>query len=214
MIKNYLLMALAIAILILVSCNGGKSTNKENTSELANKDSIEITTLVRQVYKWHMTENLNDFPYEYEKPGDTIFVGIDWYEYNRNIEKFKKTNYFTDDFLASHKVIATNIDSSMKKADIKWRNINDGIPLWDTDADDWCGCQDFPDNYWEIITLDSLKVLNNFASFNWTWDKEPSDYPHHYKMTAKKIGDNWKINSLEGFKYYGSVKFYDKLMND
>jgi hypothetical protein len=32
-------------------------------------------------------------------------------------------------------------------------------------------------------------------------------------MTAKKIGNSWKINSMEGFKYYGSVDSYDKMMN-
>jgi hypothetical protein len=181
---------------------------------MVNKDSTELTTLVRQVYKWHNTNHLIDFPYKYEVPGDTIFIGIDWDNYNKNIEKFEKTNYFTDEFLSSHKNIASIIDSSMKKADLKWRNINEGIPLWETDADDWCGCQDYPDNYWDNLTLDSLHIENNFAIFNWTWDKASTDYPHQYKMTAKKIGENWKINSLEGFKYYGSVEYYDKMMKE
>lgn len=208
-------MTLASVIILLIGCNGADNQiNKLNATDKEKKDSVELTNLVRQVYKWHMTNSFIDFPYKYEKPADTIFVGIDWEIYNKNAEALKNTIFFTEDFLLSHKTIALNIDSSMKRADIKWRNINDGIPLWDTEADDWCGCQDFPDNYWQLITLDSLQIVNNSASFYWTWDKGPSDYTFHYKMTAKKIGDIWKINSMEGFKYYGSVESYDKMINE
>lgn len=219
MIKPDFLILLVLTILLLTSCNDANNgtnnqTNKDNITAITNKDSVELTTLVRKVYGWHMTKHITDFPYKYKKPGDTIFIGIDWEAYDKNIETFKRTNYFTDDFFSFHKTIASNIDSSMKKADIKWRNINDGIPLWDTGADDWCGCQDYPDNYWNILTLDNIRIVKNFASFNWTWDKGPTDYPHQYKMTAKKIGDSWKINSLEGFKHYGSVDHYDKMLKE
>jgi hypothetical protein len=207
-------MLLVAITTLLISCNGSNKGANEQMKNDIHKDSIELTTLVRQVYKWHMTKHLNDFPYKYEKPSDTIFIGIDWNAYNKNIEVFKKTNYFTDDFLSFHKTIALNLDSSIKKAGIKWRNINDGIPFWDTDADDWCGCQDYPDNYWDILTLDSLQIENNFASFYWTWDKKPSSSPYEYKMTAKKIGDKWRINSIDGFKYYGNVEYYDKMMKE
>jgi hypothetical protein len=33
-------------------------------------------------------------------------------------------------------------------------------------------------------------------------------------MTAKKLDNNWKIESIEGFDYYGSVEHYDKLMKE
>ena len=206
-------------ITLMISCasSGDKHSNqsaRQKTIDQSTNDSIQLTSLVRQVYQWHMTMRLNDFPYKYEKQSDSIFTGIDWDNYNKNIETFKKTKFFTDEFLSNHRTIASNIDSSMKKADIKWRNINDGIPLWDTDADDWCGCQDYPDNYWEFLILDSLKIENNLASFYWTWDIKQRADSHKYKMTAKKVDDKWMINSMEGFKYYGSVEYYDKIMND
>lgn len=213
MIKTNFLLMITSVIVLLTSCNGiNNPKNKKNADEIA-KDSIELTKLVRQVYKWHMTEQLSDFPYKYVRPADTIFVGIDWEAYNKNIENFKKTRFFTDDFLLFHKTIALNLDSSIKKADIKWRNINDGIPLWDTNSDDWCSCQDYPDKYWDLLTLDSIRIEKNIASFNWTWGKGSLEDTHPYKMTAKKIGEGWKINSMEGFKYYGNVAFYDKIMN-
>ena len=67
---------------------------KSEQEKIINTDSIELTTLTRRVYKWHITESLDDFPYKYDKDQDTIFVGIDWSKYNDNIKLFKKTNFF------------------------------------------------------------------------------------------------------------------------
>ncbi|MFT6967039.1 MAG: hypothetical protein ACJAT1_002265 [Marivirga sp.] len=41
----------------------------------------------------------------------------------------------------------------MRKADVKWRNIHDEIPIWSSDTDVWCGCQDYPDEYWNLLTI-------------------------------------------------------------
>jgi hypothetical protein len=165
MIKTNFFVILASVITFLTGCNGiNNQINRENEAAIANKDSVEITSLVRQVYKWHMTKHLTDFPYKYEEPADTIFIGIDWDAYDKNVKDFRKTNYFTNDFLLFHKSIASNIDSSIRKADIKWRNANDGIPLWETEADDWCGCQDYPENYWDTLTLDSLRIIKTLQA--------------------------------------------------
>lgn len=202
------------AIIILVSCSE-KSEKKlianENINNTKNNDSIEITKLIREVYEWHETNDIDDFPYKYDEIQDTIFIGIDWKKYQVNIINFKEKNFFSNEFLKKHKEIASTIDSSIKKADIKWRNINDGIPLWETGANDWCGCQDYPDNYWKLLTIDSLNVKENFANFIWTWDKE---YSHTYKVTVIKEGGKWKINSLDGFKNFYKIDDYDKMMKN
>lgn len=212
--KKLNLFIFYVAIILLISCNE-KSEKKlianENINITKNNDSIEITKLIREVYEWHETNGIDDFPYKYDEIQDTIFIGIDWKKYQDNIINFKEKNFFSNDFLKQHKEIASTIDSSIKKADIKWRNINDGIPIWETGADDWCGCQDYPDNYWKLLTIDSLNVKENFANFIWTWDKE---YSHTYKVTVKKEGGKWKINSLDGFKYFYKIDDYDKMMKN
>ncbi|MBK0403151.1 hypothetical protein I5M27_09155 [Adhaeribacter sp. BT258] len=190
---------------------------KKTFSTSTTKESMELTSLVREVYEWHAAKRIGDFPYKFRKQNDSIFTGLDWEKYNKNIEEFRKTGFFTDKFLFNHKAIAITIDSSIRKSDITWRNIRDGIPIWDTGADDWCVCQDYPDNsdnYWELITIDSLNIKNSTASFYWTWDKEPSPEQHKVRVTAVKSGDKWRINSLEGFKYFGSVADYDKVMKN
>jgi hypothetical protein len=186
--------------------------NATDSSKTTTKDSIELTILVRKVYNWHETKFLEDFPYKHQN--DTIFTGIDWEEYNKNIKLHKNTNLFTDEFFRRHKSIAKIIDNSIKKAGIEWRNSNDGIPLWHSNADDWCACQDNPDDYWKILTIDSLKINNNLASFIWTWDKKDVKDKHEYLVTAKKINNVWKINSLEWQNHNYSVEEFDKMMND
>lgn len=211
--KKLNLLLFCLTFILLVSCNE-KSEKKliviENES--ANKkniDSIELTKLIRQVYEWHNTKPIDDFPYEYDEKQDSIFVGIDWDKYQKNIKLFKQTNYFSNDFLKRHNEIAKTLDSSIKKADRTWRNINDGMPLWETGADNWCGCQDYNEKYWKTIVIDSLNINKSNANFKWSLDKYSS---HSYKVTAKKENGKWKINKLDGFKYFYSVEEYDKMM--
>lgn len=206
---KYYSIVLTLSMAFLISCSNLNKKNtkpieKEKPSKSFNADSLKLTNLIREAYQWHMKKYLDEFPYKFEKKSDSIFTGIDWDKYNQNMVLFKKTNYFTNEFLEQHKSIALRIDKSIKKASIKWRNINDGITIWDSEAEDWCNCQDYPDKFWETLLIDSLKIKNSFASFNLNW-KIPSKYESmNYKITAKKEGKQWKINSLEGYKYYTS----------
>ncbi|MBN8642000.1 MAG: hypothetical protein J0L86_09340 [Flavobacteriales bacterium] len=213
--KKLNLFFYCLTIIVIISCNykeEKKLTVNENTSgKQINTDSIELTKLIKQVYKWHNEKTLEDFPYKYHEKQDSIFVGIDWDKYQDNIEYFKQTKFFSKEFLKKHKDIATALDTSIKRADISWRNINDGIPIWETGADNWCGCQDYPEKYWTMLTIDSLIINGNFADFIWTWDKSSS---HNYKVIAKKEDGTWKINSLDGFKHFYTVEEYDKIMKD
>jgi hypothetical protein len=192
-----------------------KTVEKSNNQTQTNIDSAKLTTLVRKIYEWHEARYHNpSFPLKYNSPSDSIFIGVDWKAYNRDNEAFKRTNFFSNDFLLKHRAIAMTIDSSIKQASVEWRNGNDGIPLWDTDSDDWCGCQDSPDNYWKRITISNLKFSDNKVVFDWTWDKgDGIDPPFKYEMKAKKVNGIWKISYMEGFKYYGTVIDYQKMMS-
>lgn len=204
-----------LAIISLFGCKENSENNlisNESTNfSQSDVDSTELTILIRNVYNWHENNELEDFPYKYKEGQDSIFIGIDWDKYQNNIENFEKTNFFSIEFFNKHKEIAKNIDASIKKADLKWRNRNDGISLWETGANDWCGCQDYPDDYWKTLTIDSLVINKDIANFVWTWDKQMS---HTYRVKAKKENGKWKINSLIGFKYFYTTQEYDKMMED
>ncbi|REG89169.1 hypothetical protein C8N41_101407 [Winogradskyella sediminis] len=209
----------------LTNCSESKKQNskvnqkeiKTDDAEIINiieNDSTELIKLMRKAYYWHSETYLPDLPLNYEKGNDSIFIGIDWNTYDKNVQILNKTNFFTNDFIIYHKNIASNIDKSIKKAGTEWRNINDGIPIWAYEADEWCNCQDFPDRYWETIIIDDLKINNGLATFNLNWKTGNQYHSMNYEITAKKIDLKWKINSLEGFKNYKSSEEYDKLIAD
>ena len=171
-IRNYIL-AVFSATAALISCNNSESpetlTNVDNQTHIKadsielttlganqthiNADSVELTALVRNVYEWHEIKYHNhSFPLKFNQ-SDTVFIGIDWEGYDKDYETFKRTHFFTEEFLARHRAIATTLDSLIKQSSIEWRNTNDGIPIWDTNSDDWCNCQDSPDNYWKRLTF-------------------------------------------------------------
>ncbi|WP_345057447.1 hypothetical protein [Hymenobacter glaciei] len=204
---------------MLTSCTNSenpKIAEKATIQKHVNADSIQLTTLIRDIYEWHETKHRNvGFPFKGNFPSDSVFTGIDWDAYNKESEIFRQTNYFSQEFLNRHRAIATTIDSSVKKASVEWRNFNDGIPLWSTDADDWCGCQDSPDEYWKQLSISNLKLSNNnTAVFNWAWGiKDGVEPPFTYKMKAKKENGVWRISYMDGFSHYGTVADYDKTMS-
>lgn len=211
-IKNYLSGFIA-TIIFLTSCNGsGNSNLADNRNKLSfNTDSIKLTNLVRKAYEWHETKyRRNGYPFKFRTPTDSIFIGIDWDKYEKDMEVFRKTNFFSTGFFTTHKTIGLSIDSSIKQTGTEWRNVNDGISLWDTDADDWCGCQDYPDNYWEIITLNNFSYDNGVMTFYWTWGNENEK---QYKMKARKEEGTWKIDYIQGFSFYGTVADYKRAIN-
>lgn len=195
----------------IVESEGKAAGNSERV--YLESDRVALTQLIRRVYTWRASSHLDDFPYLYETSNPGILVGIDWEKYRQNVSQLIDTDLFTDAFIRKHKSIALSLDSSIRKADLKWRDVNGYIPIWSTDRDDWCDCQDYPDRYWELLTINDLKIENDLATLNWTWDTDATNYPHTYQITARKINNSWKINSLYGFKYYQSVRYYDDIMN-
>ena len=211
-IKYYIIGLLATTTL-LMSCNstGSLKLTDKGIKKVDNSDSIELTTLVRSVYEWHETKyRRNGFPFKFKTPNDSIFTGVDWDAYAKEMEVFQTTNFFSNGFFTTHRILALSVDSSIKQASIEWRNMNNGIPLWDTGADDWCDCQDYPDEYWKIITLNNFIYNKDTVSFYWTWGHKNE---MQYEMKAVKEDEKWRISYIQGFKFYVTVADYNKTMN-
>jgi hypothetical protein len=204
-----------ISAIFLTNCthpSSSKFGDQPDKQMISNTDSTELNLLVRNIYKWHFSKPSNDFPYKFGSPTDSIFSGIDWAAYDRNIEDLRRANFFSKSFFAQHRGIAMSLDSSIKQASIKWRNINDGIPIWDTGADDWCACQDYPADYWNTLTLHEFKFKQDTVIFYWTWGHKSGIQANKYTLKAIKEDGTWKITYMEGFKYYGKVADYNKVM--
>jgi hypothetical protein len=194
----YSAIFIASAILLIASCNNAESAGKGEspTVKIADndQDSIALTKLVRQVYKWYEKNAHNsDFSPKTNTATDTLYNGIDWTAYNKRVKTIKESNYFDKSFIDNYQKIAEYLDTALKSGREIWP-VNE-LPSFGFDVNPWCGCQDYPDNYWDIIKVTDLKVVNNTATFSWTWGDGFT-----YKTSATKNNGAWKISYLEGFK--------------
>ncbi|SFU45481.1 hypothetical protein SAMN05216480_10436 [Pustulibacterium marinum] len=178
------------------------------------RDSIALTTLVREAYTWSYDNVTDEFPYLVKNESDSIFTGIDWKAYKATMLAYKNTDYFTEEFFKYHEIVATNIDASIRSADIKWRNMNDGISLWSSEVDDWCNCQDYPEDYWKTLVINQLMIKDTIAHFNLNWENYGEYSSMNYAVTAKKVDGKWKINALEGYQNYYTKEEYASFMSE
>jgi hypothetical protein len=202
---NSILLCLATTLL-LAACGGANKADKIDTGKITTHteitpppivdrkdDSIKITALVRSLYKWHETAPRPDGFVPLKKNSvDTLNTSMDLAANNKAIKELKETGLFVDDFLTDYRNIAVRMDKELRDGSSIWP---DGeTPSFQDDVDEWCNCQDYPDNYWEKLTLADLKFNNDEADFKWTWGNN-----FFYKAKAKKIAGIWKISYLEGF---------------
>ncbi|OQP62840.1 hypothetical protein A3860_26370 [Niastella vici] len=185
-------------LLLLAGCNNAGSSGKVESPTVKNadnsKDSIALTKLVRQMYEWHeKIDHPLDFDVETNKPSDTLYSGINWDAYNKLLNTIVKSNYFDQQFITNYAAIATHIDSELQNGIKTWQ-VGELSPFGD-DTNPWCNCQDTPqDNFWDILRITDLKIINDQATFSWTWGGG-----FMYKVKASGNNGIWKISYLEGF---------------
>lgn len=167
----------------------------ENPTEISPEDQAAVITLVRTFYKWESTQRMgNAIPEKYWKKS-AILIGVDWKEYEKEMNKLRATGFFSERFFKSHREFAKKMDNSIKKAHIKNRNRAEGMLNWDSSANDWCGCQESPPQFWEMIQFDNMTYDGSILQFNWSWDWD--GWEHSYKMKAEKEDGTWKIADFE-----------------
>lgn len=153
----------------------------------------QIEKFVRDVYFWVENKSeLNDFDLEKDAKNEK-YIGVDFKKLKQRLKELKNTNYFDSDFLRTYKNIAFQLDNQLKNNQIQWQ-VGELSPIG-MNANSWCNCQDLPDDYWQIIRLDSISISNNRAVFDWTVDSN-----FRYNMEVINIGNTWKISKMEGFQ--------------
>lgn len=185
------------AILLLASCHNAESSGKAESPAVkiadSNQDSIALTKLIRQAYKWHEKSiNAMDFEPKTNRTTDTVYAGIDWTAHTNRLKAIKESNYFDKRFIVNYQKIAEDLDAALKSGKMVWP-VNE-LPPFGYDANPWCNCQDNPDNYWDIIKVTDLNLNTDKADFSWTWGDGFT-----YKTKATKDNGVWKISYLEGF---------------
>ncbi|MBN8700089.1 MAG: DUF3828 domain-containing protein [Chitinophagales bacterium] len=183
--------AAILALLITTACNnsGGKQEG------ISTQDSLALTNLVRQAYTWHQTAgDRPDFEPALNKPGDTAYAGIDWNKHNALRDAIQKSQFFSKDFIDHYQRIAVYMHDEMRSGKTTW--LTNDLSPFGNDANPWCNCQDYPDDYWKRLTIRDIKAAGDSAAFSWTWGDDL-----RYRVKAKKENGNWKISYLQGFDF-------------
>jgi hypothetical protein len=192
------MICISIAVLFLTNCsnsNSSRHADKVDNVSCSKSDSIEISTLIKNMYRWYETKSSKgEFIPTTKNPKDTIYSGIDWKAHENRMNELIKTHFFAKDFLDNYQKIASHIDNELKQGHSEWR-IGE-LPPFGTDANPWCNCQDYPDNYWNKLTITDIKMLKDSANFKWTWGGN-----FYYSVKVKKELGVWRISYLEGFDY-------------
>jgi hypothetical protein len=183
-----------IAKLLILICFSGFAYSQNtpvNSTANAKSDSAALKALVVKLLKWHETDKIMDFEPLLKNPKDTIYTGIDWQAHQKRVAQLDKTNFFTKSFLDNYQKIALHLDQELKQNKTKY--VVGELPPYGNDANEWCNCQDYPVNFWNINIV-ALKINDNSATFKWAWGDDS-----FYSIKARKVNNIWKIAEMERF---------------
>lgn len=187
--------------LILTNCVQTGKKNQEikysQTTDSVNAeiDTIGLTNLVRNLYKWHETRSSQiDFDPTTGLEQDSFYIGIDWNKHEKRLKELEETNFFSKNFFDNYNSIAETVDKELKTEAGKW--FVGELSPYGNDANPWCNCQDNPENYWKILNILNVQKENNDIKFSWSWDDKPN-----YMIIATKTNNSWRIKYLQGFDY-------------
>lgn len=186
-------------------------TIKPKIISFNSKEHQKLLSLIRNLYKWKNTtdeKNYEFYPIRSENSKDSLIHGLDMKWTQKRIKDFHKTNFFAKGFIDNYNRIALTIDKNLKSKTIEWQ-VGDMSPFGG-DSNLWCDCQDYPDNFWETMTIENVKINKNIATFVWTWGgKTDMDWgKHSYTVKAIKENDIWKILYLKRFDFQELTKVY------
>lgn len=204
-LKLIITLAAIFGMASLVSCKKSESTVTESNDELTvpvdeinnvirTDDSLAITQLLKDMYKWHAKDELTgDFDVYLAHPDDTIYAGIDQEAHSKRIKAIKSSDFFTDKFIDNYDKIASAIDTELKKGTAVY--VVGEFPPYGNESDPWTHSQDSADDYWKIFTLTDIKYKGENVDCVWSW----KDYAYSFKLI--KENGTFKIDEMEGFNF-------------
>jgi len=173
--------------------------NKNTAADHRKEDSTELTQLIRKVYAWKDTSFKAGAYFIPAKasPSDTAYTSMDSKKNDKQVNKVIVSGYFSEEFADNYRRIIHYMDTSLRNGSAVW--MDGELPPFNLDADIWCNCQDFPDdNYYDRMTISSLSIEGEKASFNWNIPEG-----HSYAVRAMKVNGKWTIEWLSGFDAKG-----------
>jgi hypothetical protein len=188
-----LIIRIIMLLFIFNSCNNLTSSDTKKPKNDA--DSIKITNVIKDVYKWYGKEGSQVYLDIIVK--DSFQIGLDTIKFKNSIAKLKSTNYFSSDFIKNYEKIGKAVDNKLH-AGKYYNEINFNFQ----DADVWTNSQDDESDLWKNLKVKDLVVNGDHATFQWY--TENRDYGYLVKM--KKENDTWKVSYLEGLDYKNAIE--------
>lgn len=211
-LKAYYLFLLSLIFLSACNSSSDNGSNtpdsndliKENSGDQQN-DIMEIKKLIRDVYVWKNNGDRDPVGIGMVTDiSDTKYTAYRGNEFDKAVKNIKKSNFFTEKFLENFVEIHRLIEQKMGNGELEW--LVGEMPDFGTGADPWCNCQDVPfdkPNPWSVIDIEMINLSSNKGEFYWKWGNMEVDSGSgwnnfKYHFTVEKVGDQWKIDSLEG----------------
>ena len=183
---------MSIAFLLYSCGNNTQSSQNSQSNQTTNNDTAQIKNVVREIYKWHESQN-QELGFEVMVK-DTLQVGLDTTKLPNYIAELRKTNLFTDDLLSYYREIVRRTDYKLKHDTVKYYNeINFGFQ----EADPCTFFQDSVDDYWDRLIIHNLSISTDTASLSWTMVDMPVE--EGYLVKLKRDNNTWKVSYLKGF---------------
>jgi len=183
-------------LIILYSCYGCNNSIKNETKETQiNLDSIKISNLIREVYKWY-SKNGSQIYFDVIVK-DSFQVALDTLKFEKSLSKLKGSNYFSSDFIKNYEKIGKSVDNKLRTGKY-YNEINFNFQ----DYDIWTYSQDNEIDLSENLKVKELVVNGSQATLKWYTDN--NDFGYLVKL--KKENDTWKVSYLEGLEYKNAVE--------
>jgi hypothetical protein len=204
--------------LLLLGCNQAETQTTSTIREKApglTVDKEQIQNLIRQVLNWAESKNSIDLLPTLSDSKDKIYVSFNLEKHRENLEKLKKTNFFSAEFIDNYNKIILTLDKGLKNGEYKQWLVGD-LPsfAFANDVNPWCLCQDVPfdkPNPWDFIEVSIVKLDNEKGDAVWKWGKlelntDPGWKDFSYKFRVVKENNRWKIAYLTGFDFKESTR--------
>lgn len=199
-------LALLLMTVLCVSCNNSKTNTSTTiiTEKTAGNDKAQIEKLIKSVNSWGVSAN-GSYGITYytidKKTGNC--TGIDRKKHQLELEKLKKSDYFSADFIENFNQIGLKQDQLIKTKKIPaWKPSEEVNPF--RNSSPWCNCQDGGDM--KKIQIKIIDLNDQKGSLSWTWSEPDYSKGFEYKFNVEKENGKWKIAYLEGFDFEKNTK--------
>jgi hypothetical protein len=206
---NHLKFLILILGLTFICCNqNGKSILKTDKPSKSLRDKTEIQKLIKDVLTWSNTKETIDLLPVISDNKDSVY-SFDMNKHKSNLDKLKKANFFTNEFIDNYNQIILTIDKNLRIGIYdKWLVgdlptfifANDYVPWWD-------GQERFSLD-WADIEIINLNITSGEFYFVCGAKGTNCDGMEDYKMKFRvvRVDSIWKISYLEGFDYKESIR--------